>query len=67
LVRVARELIAVGGTLPEFELFDAEGVRFVPSPSKHGIYMFARGSWCPLCMARVREIAAQCHELDSQR
>lgn len=66
LDRPAPAVIAVGETLPELELVDEEGVRVTPSPGKHGLYMFVRGNWCPLCMAQVREIAAQYRELEDR-
>jgi peroxiredoxin len=56
--------IFVGGRLPELALVDAEGQAVVPTPGKHGLYMFVRGNWCPLCMAQVREIAAEYRELE---
>ena len=56
--------IRVGDTLPELELIDAEGRPVRPTPGTHGLYMFVRGNWCPLCMAQVREIAEAYRELE---
>ena len=50
--------IAVGATLPELELVDGEGKPVTPTEGKHGLYMFIRGNWCPLCMAQIKELAA---------
>ena len=58
--------VEVGGTLPELELVDAEGNSVVPTPGKHGLYMFVRGNWCPLCMAQVKEIAGEYRELEAR-
>lgn len=58
--------IAVGSKLPELELVDAEGRAVVPAHGKHGLYMFIRGNWCPLCMAQVKEISAQYKELETR-
>lgn len=58
--------IAVGARLPDFEVVDTEGRVVVPTPGKHGLYMFIRGNWCPLCMAQVAEISAQYRELEAR-
>ena len=54
--------LAVGATLPPFALEDDDG-RPLPSQElvAHGptVWLFFRGNWCPLCMAQVREVAAQ--------
>jgi peroxiredoxin len=59
-------VIAVGATLPELELVDGEGMVVTPTAGKHGLYMFIRGNWCPLCMAQVKEIASQYRELEAR-
>jgi peroxiredoxin len=64
--RSAQTVIAVGATLPELELFDGVGKPITPTAGKHGLYMFIRGNWCPLCMAQVKEIAAQYGELEAR-
>lgn len=58
--------IAVGGKLAELELVDTAGNPVRPTPGKHGLYMFVRGNWCPLCMAQVKEVAAQYRELEAR-
>lgn len=58
--------IALGATLPDIELFDADWNRVRPSDGKYALYMFVRGNWCPLCMAQVREIAGQYRELEAR-
>jgi peroxiredoxin len=59
-------VIEVGATLPEFDLHDSKGRRIAPTEGKHGLYMFVRGNWCPLCMAQIQEIAAQYQELEAR-
>jgi peroxiredoxin len=59
-------VIAVGATLPELALYDSEGLPVTPTEGKHGLYMFVRGNWCPLCTAQVEEIAAQYQELEAR-
>ncbi len=66
LDRSASAAIVVGATLPELELFDADGERVTPTDGKHGLYMFVRGNWCPLCMSQIKEIAAQYRELEAR-
>ncbi|RLB44596.1 MAG: hypothetical protein DRH30_01065 [Deltaproteobacteria bacterium] len=66
LDRSASTAIAVGVTLPELELFDGDGKPVTPTEGKHGLYMFIRGNWCPLCMAQVKEIAAQYRALEAR-
>ena len=58
--------LRVGGTLPELELFDGDGNPVEQTEGKHGLYMFVRGNWCPLCMAQVKEIAGQYRELEAR-
>jgi peroxiredoxin len=55
--------LVVGGTLPELRLLDGDGNAVVQTEGRHGLYMFVRGNWCPLCMAQVKEIAGQYREL----
>jgi peroxiredoxin len=66
LDRRAQAVIVVGATLPELELVDGEGQPVTPTPGKHGLYIFVRGNWCPLCMAQVKEIAAQYGEFEAR-
>jgi len=66
LDRPVQSVLSVGATLPELELFDDEGNPVTATAGKHGLYMFIRGNWCPLCMAQVKEIAAQYRELEAR-
>ena len=66
LDRPVQGVLSVGATLPELELFDDEGNPVTATAGKHGLYMFIRGNWCPLCMAQVKEIAAQYRELEAR-
>ncbi|MDX1669810.1 MAG: peroxiredoxin family protein, partial [Limnobacter sp.] len=64
----AREngLLEVGQKLPAFDLTDLQGNQ-VKSSHFNGqpyLLMFYRGNWCPLCMAQIREVAADYLELD---
>jgi peroxiredoxin len=64
--RTRSTIIVVGATLPELELYDSEGNSVTPTERKHGLYMFVRGNWCPLCTAQVKEIASQYRELEAR-
>lgn len=66
LDRSASAGLSVGSRLPELGLLDAAGNPVRPSEGKHALYMFIRGNWCPLCMAQVKEIAAQYQELQAR-
>ena len=66
--RSANAILKVGQQLPNFHLEDettnkVSSDRFNGNPS---IYMFYRGNWCPLCMAQIKEIAAQYKELEKR-
>ncbi len=61
-------ILKVGNSLPVFELEDETKNKiasetFLGNPS---IYLFYRGNWCPLCMAQIKEIAAQYKELEKR-
>ena len=58
--------LRVGANMPELDLRDGDGNAVVPTEGKYGLYMFVRGNWCPLCMAQVKEIAAQYRELEAR-
>jgi len=54
-----------GNPLPEFTLEDEQGNKvslrqFLGNPA---LFLFYRGNWCPLCMAQIKEIAAQYQQL----
>ncbi len=59
-------LLAVGRTLPDFDLQEPDGTT-VGARTLRGrptVLLFFRGNWCPLCMAQIRELAEQYRELD---
>lgn len=61
LSRQPSAALAVGDVLPKFVLQTPAGKR-VESDTWRGhptLLIFYRGNWCPLCMAQIREIAAQ--------
>lgn len=60
-----RSTLRVGRLLPSFVLDDAEGrsVQSLQLMRQPVIWMFFRGNWCPLCMAQIKEIAAQYRQL----
>lgn len=53
--------LAPGSSLPSIELEDTEGrvLRTDALTQAPALWMFFRGNWCPLCMAQIREVAAQ--------
>ena len=59
-------LLEVGATLPELDLHDGDGNAVIETDGRRRLYMFVRGNWCPLCMAQVKEIAAQYRELEAR-
>lgn len=68
LPRQANEALQIGRLIPEFELETEDG-RTVASKTFLGrplLLLFYRGNWCPLCMAQVREIAAQYRQLHAR-
>jgi len=60
-------LLETGKLLPEFELRNTSGeeVSSVDFADKPTVWIFYRGNWCPLCMAQIKEVAAQYRELDA--
>ena len=56
--------LSVGEHLPDFELSE-NGKRLSTSElvGKPALWIFYRGNWCPLCVAQIKEIAAQYREL----
>jgi len=57
--------LEVGARLPHFEVLDADGLpvsseSFLGQPTA---FVFIRGNWCPLCVAQVRELAAEYQSL----
>lgn len=66
--RKKNTLLEVGKSLPEFSLKDAAGniVSSKVMASQASLIMFYRGNWCPLCMAQIKEVAAQYRELEAR-
>jgi len=66
--REKNTLLEVGKSLPEFSLKDAAGnvVSSKEMGSQASLIMFYRGNWCPLCMAQIKEVAAQYRELEAR-
>lgn len=64
--RKENKLLQVGQNLPEFELKDSQGKTVTSKEmSNHAsLILFYRGNWCPLCMAQIKEVAAQYRELE---
>jgi len=59
-------LLVVGKKLPHFSLKDVEGnsVTSADISQQASLIMFYRGNWCPLCMAQIKEVAAQYRQLE---
>ncbi len=67
LGRSSSTQLVVGARLPAFDLQD-ESEQPVASGSwvgKPTLVLFYRGNWCPLCMAQIKEVAAQYQQLDA--
>lgn len=67
LGRPQNSIIQVGKPLPDVRFEDSDGNE-VTSASLKGrpvIYLFYRGNWCPLCMAQIKEIAAEYKRLEA--
>mgnify|MGYP002700168509 CR=1 FL=1 len=66
--RAENKLLEVGRALPKFSLKDATGnvITSKEIGSQASLIMFYRGNWCPLCMAQIKEVAAQYRELESR-
>ena len=58
--------LTVGQMLPGFELKNTAGeaVSSASLTDKPTVWMFYRGNWCPLCMAQIKEVAAQYQQLE---
>ena len=65
--RGASSQLAIGNTLPGFELQDTAGDTVTSSSltDKPTIWIFYRGNWCPLCMAQIKELAGQYQQLEA--
>ncbi|UTW46810.1 redoxin domain-containing protein [Bacterioplanoides sp. SCSIO 12839] len=58
--------LKLGEKLPQFELQYPDGTTFHSNDSQGqaGLFIFYRGNWCPLCMAQIKEVAAQYQQLE---
>ena len=61
LGRAPNEQLVVGRPFPTIQLEDEAGnsVSSADFAGQTTLYLFYRGNWCPLCMAQIREVAAQ--------
>lgn len=61
-------ILKVGNTLPEFQLETTTKGKISTSSfyGQPSIWLFYRGNWCPLCMAQIKEVAAQYQELEKR-
>lgn len=58
------EALREGAVLPEFPVVEhGREVSSATLVARPALWIFYRGNWCPLCVAQVREIAAQYREL----
>jgi peroxiredoxin len=66
--RKENQLLKVGQALPKFSLKDSNGscVTSEQISQQASLILFYRGNWCPLCMAQIKEVAAQYRELESR-
>jgi peroxiredoxin len=66
--REENTLLKVGQSLPSFSLKDTEGKTISSEEigQQASLIMFYRGNWCPLCMAQIKEVAAQYRELEAR-
>ncbi len=65
--RTPSDSLQIGRPLPGFSLIDTQG-KTLHSHELSGhpsVMLFFRGNWCPLCMAQIREIAAQYREIEA--
>ncbi len=62
----SNDTLAAGQSLPDFELKNTAGetISSAVLTDKPCVWIFYRGNWCPLCMAQVKEIAAQYNEIE---
>ena len=60
--------VALGESLPAVTFTNLEGkpVTVADYAGQPMVMLFFRGNWCPLCMAQIREVAAQYQSLQAQ-
>lgn len=63
-----RANVALGEPLPAVTFTNLEGkpVTVADYAGQPMVMLFFRGNWCPLCMAQIREVAAQYQSLQAQ-
>ncbi len=68
LDRQPSPVLAVGSSLPEFSLETPGGQQLSSRVFKNqpAIWLFYRGSWCPLCVAQIHEMAALYRQINQQ-
>lgn len=61
-------ILKVGNKLPEFNLENdhKESINSKTFIKKPSIWLFYRGNWCPLCMAQIKEVVNEYHELEKR-
>lgn len=59
------DLLGTGKPLPDLGLVDIDGreLRTAELTRKPALWLFYRGNWCPLCMAQIKEVAAEYRRL----
>jgi peroxiredoxin len=60
--------LSVGKQMPEVTLQDIDGqpLKTAALTEKTALWLFYRGNWCPLCMAQIREVAAEYRQLQAR-
>lgn len=60
--------LAVGGAMPDLTLLDLDGQALSTASltRQTALWIFFRGNWCPLCMAQIREVAAEYRQLQAR-
>lgn len=60
--------LALGQPMPDLTLLDLGGQALSTANLTHqtALWLFFRGNWCPLCMAQIREVAAEYRQLQAR-
>lgn len=68
LEREQSQQLLEGQKLPAFTVYDAHGKAFSSADleGSPALIMFYRGNWCPLCVAQIKEIAADYRRMADQ-
>lgn len=58
--------LSVGGKLPDFEVqtLDGEPVSSADFRGAPAVFLFYRGSWCPLCVAQIEELVQRYQDIE---